>query len=65
MYFVIRYLLGAAFDLDESFMLAVPQIVYHTITLWPLWLCGYIGPCDNTASVPHETTPTPAEPFAQ
>ncbi len=30
-------------------MLAAPQFLYHTMTLWPLWLCGHIGPHDDTS----------------
>lgn len=48
-----------------SLMLAAPQVIYHTITLWPLWLFGYIGPRDDTASDPHETMPAPASPSVQ
>lgn len=52
-------------DVVFSLILAAPQLVYHTITLWPLWLCGYIGRRGQADTGPHETTPASDNPFAQ
>jgi hypothetical protein len=52
-------------DVFESLMLAAAQIIYHTITLWPLWLCGYIGHRGHADTGPHKTTPASDNSFAQ
>ena len=51
--------------LSMAMLVAAPQVIYHTITLWPLWMCGCIGRRDDTAADPHETMPAPGNPFAQ
>ena len=45
--------------------IAAPQLIYHTITLWPLWLCGYIGQRGHADTGPRETAPASGNPFAQ
>ena len=54
-----------ASDVHFLMMLAASQIIYHTITLWPLWLCGYIGQRGHADTGPHETTPASGNTFAQ
>ena len=46
-------------------MLAAAQIVYNTMTLWPLWLYGYIGHRSHADVDPKQTTPALDNPFAQ
>ena len=45
-------------------LIAAPQIVYLTMTLWPLWLCGYIGYRSRADGSREETTPASGSPFA-
>jgi hypothetical protein len=61
-----RLLFGAqnGLDVSRALMISVPQIVYHTLTLWPLWLCGYVGQHGDTQSVPEQTTPASDNPSA-
>jgi len=66
-FFVLALLFGPsrAVNVPTSVTYGVPQIILHTMTLWPLWLCGYIGPRDDAAGGPHETMPNPEPQFAQ
>ena len=64
---VSQYMPGIKWWLDvyEALLLAIPQFIYHTMTLWPLWLCGYIGQRAPANSSPHEPTPASDNPFAR
>ena len=66
-YSAFAYLSGLppVLGIDFFLMLAAPQAIYHTITLWPLWMCGYLGPRDDGSGGPRETSPATASPFAQ
>lgn len=53
----LRLLFGTCggMNASTSLMISMPQMVYHTMTLWPLWMCGCIGPADGTKRVAEET----------
>ncbi len=64
MHFFFQWPLGYQGRLSVSFclMLAASQVIYHTMTLWPLRLSGYLG---HTDVDPNQTTPATDNPFAQ
>ncbi len=63
---VLRLLFGAdgGLDVPVSLMISGSQTVYHLLTLWPLWLCGYIGHRPQADTEPTQTAPDSDSPLA-
>jgi hypothetical protein len=63
---VLRLLFDAdgGLDVPVSLMISGSQIVYHVLTLWPLWLCGCIGHRAHADTEPGETAPGSDNSFA-